>query len=203
MKNNRSLQALLVILLTISLSACNLPQAKPSEAPTQVATTVAPTPSPLPPTETPTPEPPTATPTEELPSPTVPTLEFPTKVPSKTPTAVIVVPPPRARFDGIFEFGKLVFRIDNNPAYVVAKTVTIKNAPCKEGKGKISNTYNLDPPKYFEIVLGKFYVDYDGFVKLSGEFLTPNKARGTLTLYLKLDGKNCTIGPYAWTATTP
>ena len=41
-----------------------------------------------------------------------------------------------ARFDGTYEYGKLVLRIDNNPIYIVPKSVTIKGAPCKEGKGK-------------------------------------------------------------------
>ena len=205
MKNKRPLQAILILVLVFSLTACNLPSSKPSATATQAATAVPPSATPLPPpTETATPEPPTATPTEELlPTATLPIVN-PTREPSKTPTKEIIKPPAHARFDGTFEYGKLVLRIDNNPAYIVPKTVTIKGAPCKEGKGKLSDSLTLEPPTYYEIVENRFYIDFGGgMVKISGEFISPLKARGTITIAVKVEGKNCTVGPYPWTASAP
>lgn len=204
MKNKRPLQAFLILVLVVSLTACNLPSSKPSATATQAATPVPPSPTPLPPTETATPEPPTATPTEEvLPTVTLPIIN-PTREPSRTPTMVTFKPAPHARFDGTFEYGKLVLRIDNNPIYIVPKTVTVKGAPCKEGKGKLSDSLTLEPPTYYEIVQNRFYIDFGGgMVKISGELISATKMRGSITITLKADGKTCTAGPYAWTASAP
>lgn len=200
MKNNRPIQAFLILVLAVSMTACNLPQSKPTATATQAATPIPPSPTPLPPpTETATLEPPT--PTLPLPPTATQPIVFPTREPSKTFTPVVIKPAAHARFDGVFEYGKLVLRVDNNPAYIVPKSVTIKSAPCKEGKGKKSDTLTLDPPTYYQIVENKFYIDFGGgMVKISGEFISPTKARGTITMSLRAEGKSCTLGPYAWSA---
>jgi hypothetical protein len=202
MKNNRPVFVFLTLVLVISLAGCNLPSARPADTATPTATQIPPSPTPLPPTATAAP--PTEMPTQEPPTPTKvqPTMVFPTKAPTNTPTPVVIKPAARARFDGTYDYGTFVFRIGDNPAYVVPKSITVKSAPCNEGKNrKKSDTLTLDPPTFYQVIANRFSINFGDSVIISGEFITPVKARGTLTLKLKVDGKACTIGPYAWSAT--
>jgi len=75
MNPQRSLQIVGLMLVALALSACSVPQATPTPAPT--STPVPPTPTTVPPTATPTPAPPTATPTPAPPTAT-PTPSYPT-----------------------------------------------------------------------------------------------------------------------------
>jgi len=83
---------------------------------------------------------------------------------------------------------------------VVPKTIRIVKANCQEGK-KLSDTMTFEPPTYFKVEDGKFTITWDTQVTMSGVFLTPTEARGSLELKFKKEGVACTIGPVVWVAT--
>ncbi len=201
------LKILSILFLVLAfVTSCNYPGAPgavtdtPVPSPTIPATATQPPPPPTdtlppaPPTEALPPAPPTAT--QGPPPPTAPP---PTNTSYPTATAAPVTPVPRALFYGTFESGELTFRIHENSKIVIPKTVTIKNAACKEG-GKLSDHITFEPPPFFEITGISFTMTQGTQVSISGSFVSGTQARGTITLRLKLPNSNCTIGPLAWVA---
>jgi len=195
-----------------TLTACNLPFLSPAATPTAVntatftaqpASPTAPasntalpsnTPTPIA-SNTPTPLPPTATLV-------LPTLPLPTAIPSSTPvpTQAVVVPYPRARFDGTFTNGTLILRIGENSNMIIPKEVRVRQASCKEGKS-ISDTINFEPPPSYAITDAKFNFNYLDYVFISGQFFTSTSAQGMIRLILQIPGGGrCTIGPTPWRA---
>lgn len=200
MKSASFLKLISMAMIFVLLAGCNYPGAAPA-APQESPTPLPPTPTSPPPTEPPTPLPPTETPTLPPPTPTFvpPTLPPPTPTrPMPTPTAV--KPMAGVKFEGTFESGTLTFRTNPTGYMVVPKTIRIIKANCQEGK-KLSDTLSFEPPRYFPVEGGKFTISWDSQVYMTGTFLTPSQARGSLELKFKKEGVTCTIGPVAWTAT--
>ena len=201
MKPVLSLKILFLAMIVVSLAGCNYPGSAPA-APEATPTTLPPTPTSPPPTELPTPVPPTEAPT--LPPPTA-TLAPPTAVPATptsrpSPTQAEIKPVPGARFEGAFEGGSFVLRINSIGTAVIPKTVRIQKATCQEGK-TLSDVLSFEPPPSFVIEDGKFVISYDSpYLYWTGAFLTPTQARGSIELKFKKDGVSCTIGPVAWIA---
>jgi hypothetical protein len=203
---------LLAISLLFALTACNMPFLSPAvtDTPTAAPTNTLPAASPTPAasvtpvpsntatpiaSNTPTPLPPTATIV-------LPTLPVPTAIPSSTLalTPTPVKPYPRARFDGTFINGTLILRISDNSNMVIPKEVRVRNASCKEGKS-LSDTINFEPPPSYEIIDGKFNLNYLDFVFISGQFFSSTSAQGMIRLILQIPGGGrCTIGPTPWKA---
>jgi hypothetical protein len=104
-----------------------------------------------------------------------------------------------AKFDGTFEGGELTFRVHTNGDYVIPKSVTLRKVACNEGKA-LSDLITFEPPPFFEVVEGKFTMYNGTLVTISGQFITPSTARGTISGQVKSGGKNCTFGPMAWSA---
>jgi len=198
MKPVSYLKTLWIIIIVATLAGCNYPGMAPAE-PSVTPTTLPPTP--IPPTETFTPIPPTETPT--LPPPTA-TLALPTQVPATptsrpSPTPEIIKPVPGAKFDGTFEGGYFTFRINSNASAVIPKVIRIQKATCQEGK-KMSDLLAFDPPPSFPIEDGRFIISRDTQLYMTGIFLTPTQARGSLEIKFKKEGVTCTIGPVVWIA---
>lgn len=189
-----TLFSLILILLT---SGCNLPFIAPPDTPTPTFTN---TPTQVPPTATipptatftPTVIPPTATATLPPPPPTV--IPTATKVPTKEP----VVPLSKSKYEGSFAGGTLLLRTGPNGASVVPKTLILKKAACKEG-GKISESLSFEPPTFFWITDGKFAIYWGSEVTITGVFISPTRATGSLKLEFT-SPKKCTVGPVTWTA---
>lgn len=215
MHNQHSIRIrLLSSALLFAITACNLPflsqqvaetpsatlthtqeAASPTPAPSNTSAAPTNTDTPIP-SNTPTPLPPTAT--FEL-----PTLPPPTAIPTNTPipTQKIVKPYPKARFDGTFNGGTLTLRISDNSNMIIPKEVRVKNGVCNEGKA-LSDTMNFEPPPSYPIINGKFDINYMNIVFISGQFLNPTTAQGSIKLLLQYPGGGrCTIGPLAWKAT--
>jgi len=114
MNPQRSLQVVGLILVALALSACSVPQATPTPAPT--STPVPPTPTTVPPTATPTSAPPTATPTPAPPTAT-PTPSYPTfseKEVLEVPSISAIVGEGQVLFAEGKEPGKLRVEIDGS-----------------------------------------------------------------------------------------
>lgn len=190
-----------LFLVIMLLSGCNYPGMAPAALEAS-PTTLPPTPTLPPPTEPPTPIPPTEVPT--LPPPT-PTLAPPTPVPATptlrpSPTQAEIKPVPSARFEGTFEGGSLVLRINSNGTAVIPKTVRIQKASCQEGK-TLSDILSFEPPPSFPIEDGQFVISYTSpYLYWTGIFVTPTQVRGTIELKFKGEGVTCTIGPVGWVA---
>jgi hypothetical protein len=201
MKPVSFLKILWIVMIVVSLAGCNYPGAAPA-VPQETPTTLPPSPTLPPPTEPPTPIPPTQAPT--LPPPTA-TLAPPTAVPATptsrpSPTQAEIKPVAGARFEGTFEGGSVVLRINSNGSAVIPKTVRIQKATCQEGK-ILSDILSFEPPPSFPIEDGKFAISYDNpYLYWTGTFLTPTQARGSIELRFKKEGVSCTIGPVAWMA---
>jgi hypothetical protein len=201
MQKPKLIHILFVCLTAFSLVGCNLPFIAPQPTATSTASPT------LPPTETPlptnTPVPPTETPTLAPPTETPP-VALPTAIPAtatntKQPTQSVFYPHPRDIFNGTFDSGVLVFRIGANPYLIIPKTVAVKKAECKEG-GTLSDTVVFDTTNY-EIRDGRFSINNVNGVTITGMFTSQVRATGSITLVLKNDKKNCTIGPLFWNAT--
>jgi hypothetical protein len=191
--------SLFLILMT---SGCNLPFISPPATPTPTFTD---TPTQVPPTEiptmaptfTPTTIPPTATATiPPAPPPTV--IPTATKPPTKAPTKEPVVPFSKTKYEGSFPGGTFLIRTGPNGASVVPKSLVLKKAACKEG-GKISESMDFEPPTFFWITDGKFAIYWGNEVTITGVFISPTRATGSLKVELT-SPKKCTIGPVTWTA---
>jgi hypothetical protein len=202
MKRLISSRIFLTVILAISLAACNYPGMQPEASPTLAATnTAAASPTSPPPTATFTAIPPTATATLV---PVTPTPLPPTAIPvtptwTPVPTVAYVDPLAGSKLDGTFEGGTLTFRVHTNGNYVIPKSVNLKKISCNEGK-TLSDLITFEPPPFFEVVEGKFTMFKDTTVTISGQFITPTTARGTLSGQVKSGGKNCTFGPLSWSA---
>ena len=199
MKSASFSRILCILIITLSLAGCNYPGAFPAAQDTPTA--VPPTPTSPPPTEPPTPIPPTEAPT--LP-PVTPTTAPPTPVPPTptmrpSPTVAEIKPLAGAKFDGTFEGGSLVLRINANGTAVIPKTIRIQKANCQEGK-QLSDTLVFEPPTSFPVEDGKFTITWDTQVTMSGVFLTSSEARGSLELKFKKESVSCTVGPIVWVA---
>lgn len=203
MKHNPILIILTSLMLVLSISGCDvLPfvaTMTPTPTHTETPTPIPPSPTPAPPTDTPT-----ITPTETsgVPSETLTTApQFPTFTPTftKAPTKGPVTPLAKAKFQGTFTGGTLVFRTGANGLSVVPKTVSLKGATCKEGK-TVSETIGFEPPTFFWVVDGKFTIVWGTEVTITGVFITPTRATGTISLALKTSKGKCTIGPLSWIA---
>ncbi len=197
MSKPKIFRTLYILLTVISLSACNMPFIAPEPTATATFTATAlpsntplPTNTPVTPTETPTLALPTETPTF--------TLIPPTATATKIPTRASIYPIPRSFFSGTFDNGKLTFRIGTNQYLIIPKSITVKKAVCQEG-GTISQTINFEPPPNYRIEDGKFTINYEGIVVITGYFQSTTRATGTITLNLKTE-KKCTIGPLYWNA---
>jgi hypothetical protein len=197
MKSISFLKAICIVLIILSLAGCNYPGALPQATPTSLP----PTPTSPPPTEPPTPIPPTEAPTlpppTEPPAPPTPIPPTPTSRPSPTPTAV--KPAAGVKFDGTFDGGTLTFRTNPTGYMVVPKTIRVVKANCQNGK-TLSDTLSFEPPTYYPVEDGKFTINWDSQVIMSGVFQTSTQARGTLELKFKKEGVACTIGPVPWSA---
>lgn len=200
MKTFACLKILWITMIVVSLAGCNYPGMAPPATPTSLP----PTPTSPPPTEPPTPAPPTDTP--EPPPPTAtfapPTPAPPAATPTSRPTATtaVIKPTAGAKFEGSFEGGTLVFRINANSSAVIPKTINVRKATCQEGK-QISTTLAFDPPPSYPIENGKFVISRDSQLYMTGSFTKSDEARGTLEIKYKKEGVTCTIGPVAWVAT--
>lgn len=202
----------LAFVFLFSLAACNFPglEAMATATPTFTATF-----TPLPPTATSLP--PSATPTIEilitdtpnplLPTapglfPTVPPLVFPTDTRAVTSTPII--PEAGAKFEGTFEGGALVFRVNSNSTMVIPKSLTFRKVLCQEGK-RISDLITFEPPPSFPITNGSFNIVWGTQATISGYFRSTKSAWGSLTAKVKGkgDGGICTIGPISWVASAP
>ena len=189
-------------LIVASLAGCNYPGAAPA-APEASPTALPATPTSPPPTEPPTPIPPTEAPT--LPPPPTATLAPPTAIPATptsrpSPTVAEIKPTAGARFEGTFEGGSMVFRINSNGSAVIPKTIKVQKASCQEGK-TLSDTLSFEPPPQYEIKDGNFEISYtDPYLYWTGTFLTTTQARGSIELKFKKEGVSCTIGPVVWVA---
>ena len=199
MKKPKIFHIFFAVLTIVSLTGCNLPFIAPEPTPTATASptlppteTPLPTDTPVPPTETPTVPPPTDTPPP-------PTAIPPTATNTKVPTVAFFFPHPRDLFNGTFETGVLSLRIGPNPYLIIPKTVVVKKATCKEG-GTINDSIVFDGVPTYEIKDGKFSINYQDMVIISGQFTSQIKATGSITLNLKNEGKKCTVGPYVWYA---
>ena len=198
MKTVSYLKTLWIVLIVVSLAGCNYPGMAPAVTPTILP----PSPTSPPPTEPPTPVPPTDTP---APPPATATLAPPTPVPATptsrpTATLAVIKPEPGAKFEGVFEGGTLVFRINSISSAVIPKTINVRKATCQEGK-QLSTTLAFDPPPSYEIENGKFIISRDTQLYMTGTFTRSDEARGTLEIKYKKEGVACTIGPVAWVAT--
>lgn len=199
MKSASFFRSLCILIIVLSLAGCNYPGAFPAAQDTP--TPLPPTPTSPPPTEPPTPIPPTEAPT--LP-PVTPTTAPPTPVPPTptnrpSPTVAEIKPLAGARFEGTFEGGSLVLRINANGTAVIPKTIRIQKANCQEGK-QLSDTLVFEPPTSFPVEDGKFTITWDTQVTISGFFQTPTQARGSLELKFKKESVACTVGPVNWVA---
>jgi hypothetical protein len=114
----------------------------------------------------------------------------------------VIAPERGAKFEGTFEGGELVFRINQIATAVIPKSVRIRKAKCKEGK-TISDLLAFDPPPSYPIEDGSFSIVIGDQLSWSGMFTTPKQARGTIRMFLKSEGINCTIGPVGWIAYAP
>jgi hypothetical protein len=194
-------KTLCILILIASLAGCNYPGAAPVVQDTPTALPSSPT-SPPPPTELPTLIPPTEAPT--LP-PATPTTVPPTAAPPKPPTArpsptvSEIKPQAGARFEGSFDGGTLVLRINANGTAVIPKTIRVTKATCQEGK-KLSDTLSFEPPTSFAVEDGQFTITWGTQVDMPGIFTSPTQARGSLELKFKKESVACTIGPVAWVA---
>jgi hypothetical protein len=200
MKSASFLKILWTVMIVLSLAGCNYPGAAPA-ATEASPTPLPPSPTSPPPTEPPTPIPPTEAPT--LPPPTA-TLAPPTAIPPTptlraTPTKAEIKPTPGARFEGTFEGGYLIFRINSNASAVIPKSIRVQKATCQEGK-KMSDLLAFDPPPSFPIEDGNFTISRDTQLYMTGTFLTPTQARGSLQIKFRKEGVTCTIGPVVWIA---
>lgn len=185
--------SLITSMLVLALAACNYP----AQEPTPTATTIPPTQTPEP---SPTPIPPTDTPTmPPTPSWTVPP---PPVLPTATFTAIAtptIQPAPDVKFEASFEGGLFIFRTNDKGTYVIPKEVRIKKASCNEGR-TLSDLLAFDPPPFFLITEGKFTISRDTQLVITGVFISPTQARGSIELHLLKNGKPCTIGPVVWVA---
>ena len=199
MKPVSYLKTLWIVMIILSLAGCNYPGMAPASTPT----TLPPTPTLPPPTEPPTPvPPPTDTPP---PPPSTATSAPPTPVPATptsrpTATTAVIKPEAGAKFEGSFEGGTLVFRINSISSAVIPKTINVRKATCQEGK-LLSTTLAFDPPPSYEIEDGKFIISRDSQLYMTGIFTKSDEARGTLEIRYKKEGVACTIGPVVWVAT--
>lgn len=201
MKPVSLLKTLWIVFMVISLAGCNYPGMAPA-APEASPTSLPATPTSLPPTEPPTPVPPTEAPTLPLPTATVapPTVVPATPTSRPSPTQAEIKPVGGARFEGTFEGGSFVLRINANGSAVIPKTVRIQKATCQEGK-TLSDIFSFEPPPSFPIENGKFAISYDApYLYWTGTFLSTTQARGSIELKFKKEGVSCTIGPVAWIA---
>jgi hypothetical protein len=198
MKPGSYLKILCIVMMVVSLAGCNYPGMAPAATPTSLP----PTPTSPPPTEPPTPVPPTDTP---APPPPTATTAPPTPVPATptsrpTATTAVIKPEAGAKFEGTFEGGTLVFRINAISSAVIPKTINVRKATCQEGK-LLSTTLAFDPPPSYDIENGKFTISRDTQLYLTGIFTKSDEARGTLEIKYKKEGVTCTIGPVVWVAT--
>jgi hypothetical protein len=113
-----------------------------------------------------------------------------------------VQPLPTVKFEGTFEGGTLVFRINDKGNMVIPKEIRVKKALCNEGK-TMTTLLAFDPPPFFPITDGKFTITREKQLTVTGIFISPKQARGSIELYLLKNGKPCTIGPLTWVATAP
>ena len=190
------------LVLAASLAACNYPGMQPEASPTPAATnTVAATATQPVPTATNTAVPPTATATlvPVSPTPLPPTAIPMTPTWTPVPTVAYVDPLPGAKFEGTFEGGELLFRVHSNGNFVIPKSVTLRKVACNEGK-TLSDLITFEPPPFFNVVEGKFTMSNGTLVTISGVFTTPTTARGSISGLVKSGGKNCTFGPFTWSA---
>lgn len=197
MKPVSHLKILCIAMIVLTLAGCNYPGMAPAATPTSPS----PTPTSPPPTEPPTPVPPTDTP---APPPPTATTAPPTPVPATptsrpTPTTAVIKPEAGARFEGTFEGGTLVFRINAISSAVIPKTINVRKATCQEGK-QLSTTLAFDPPPSYDIENGKFTISRDSQLYMTGIFTKSDEARGTLEIRYKKEGVACTIGPVVWVA---
>lgn len=200
MKSASLAKTICILMIFVLLAGCNYPGAAPV-APQVTPTELPPTPTEPPPT--PTEPPPTEPPPTEPPPPTA-TMLPPTPPPTPTsrpsPTPEPIKPTAGARFEGTFEGGSFVLRINSNGTAVIPKTVRIQKANCQEGK-TLSDTLSFEPPPSFPIENGKFVISYTApYLYWTGTFVTATQARGTIELRFKKEGVSCTIGPVGWVA---
>jgi hypothetical protein len=200
MKSASFLRKLCILMIVLSLAGCNYPGAFPAAQDTP--TPLPPSPTSPPPTEPPTPIPPTEAPTQPPVTPTAapPTPVPPTPTSRPSPTVAEIKPLAGARFEGTFEGGTMVFRINANGSAVIPKTIRVQKATCQEGK-TLSDTLSFEPPPQFPVEDGKFIISYDDpYMYLTGAFLSSTQARGSLELKFKKESVACTIGPVVWVA---
>jgi len=137
---------------------------------------------------------------KQKPTPEVPPTAAPPQPTSRpSPTISIIKPLAGARFEGVFEGGSLVLRINANGSAVIPKTIRVQKANCQEGK-QLSDTLVFEPPTSFPVENSKFTITWDTQVSMPGIFLTPTQARGSLELKFKKEGVACTFGPVVWVA---
>ena len=200
MKKTKLFQTMFSLLMILALSGCYMPflapepTATPLPTPTDVPTATLPPPTEIPtlaPTETATLPPPTPT--------LMPTAFIPTAKPTKAPTLTPIEPIPRDLFTGEFEGGTLSFRIGANKTIIIPKIINLRKATCKEG-GKLSDTISFEPPPSFIIENAKFTITVGTQVYWTGQFVSAKRASGSITIKVKGDSKNCTVGPVAWSA---
>jgi hypothetical protein len=186
----------LFLIGALLLSSCNYPgyAAEATQAIATATETLGIPPSPMPtdtaeapPTDTPEPPPPTDTVGPPPPTQAPP----PTQVPP-TATRAQITPMPGALFVGSFTGGDFTFRVHQNGWLVIPKTVTVRNAICKEG-GKFSDHITFEPPPQFKVEDGKFTMTQGSQVVISGWFSSSTVASGTITIKIKKKGENCTI----------
>jgi hypothetical protein len=201
MKTASYLKTITVLVIVVLLAGCNYPGGAPA-APQATPTELPPTPTEPPPTEPPTPIPPTEAPTLPPPTATLPPPPTPPATPTSrpSPTQAPIIPAAGARFEGTFEGGSFVLRINSNGTAVIPKTVRIQKANCQEGK-TLSDTLSFEPPPSFPIEDGKFVISYTApYLYWTGTFVTTTQARGSIELKFKKEGVTCTIGPVGWIA---
>jgi hypothetical protein len=201
MKSASIRKIIYLVLIVVLLAGCNYPGAAPA-APEASPTSPPSTPTSPPPTEPPTPIPPTEAPTEP-PPPTAtlapPTPHPPTPTIRPSATQVVIKPVPSAKFEGTFDGGSLVLRINSNGTAVIPKTVKVQKATCQNGKN-LSTTLSFEPPPSYPIENGKFTISDDTRLSLTGIFETSSKMRGTLVVNFKKEGVSCTTGTVPWVA---
>jgi hypothetical protein len=189
-----------ILLLTACSSALGDLIAEPTATFTATNTAVPATATPLPPTDTPTPLP-TETPT---PLPPTATIALPTPIPvtptnTRVPTQEVIEPWPSAKYEGTFEGGTLTLRTNDRGTYIIPKVVAVRKATCSDGK-KISDTITFEPPPFYLIEDGKFWIGYGDLVQIGGQFISATQATGTIELSIKSGGRVCKIGPIVWRA---